>query len=128
MIAVLGATGKVGRATITKLRQEGVPVRAVVRDPVKAGDLSLGPDIAVADLEDTRSVRAAIESADAVQVIGPTYPYSTHASAGMLRTIESIAAALSTCRTGRGRSRPLCRPAYSQLCIDGTARATSPRR
>jgi uncharacterized protein YbjT (DUF2867 family) len=94
VIAVLGATGKIGRATVTKLRQQGVPVRAVVRDPVKAADFGLGPDIAVADLEDTRSVRAAIAGADAVQVICPTYPCSPNASADMVRTIESIGAAL----------------------------------
>ena len=53
MIAVLGATGNIGRATIGKLRQQGVPVRVVVRDPVRAADLNLGFDIVVADLEDT---------------------------------------------------------------------------
>ncbi len=31
MFTVLGATGKVGGTTITALRREGVPVRAVVR-------------------------------------------------------------------------------------------------
>ena len=94
MIAVLGATGKVGRATVARLKPTGVPVRAVVRDPVKAADLSLGPDIVVADLEDTRSIRTAIDGADAVQVICPTYPCSANASADMIRTIEAIGAAL----------------------------------
>lgn len=94
MIAVLGATGKIGRATITKLRQQGVPVRAVARDPVRAADLALGSDIALADLEDTRAIRAAIAGADAVQVICPTYPRSANAAGDMVRTIESIANAL----------------------------------
>ena len=94
MIAVLGATGNIGRATIGKLRQQGVPVRAVVRDPVRAADLNLGFDIVVADLEDTRSVRRAIDGADTVQVICPTYPCSSDAGGDMMRTVEAIAAAL----------------------------------
>jgi uncharacterized protein YbjT (DUF2867 family) len=94
VIAVLGATGKIGRATISKLRQQGEPVRAVVRDPAKAADLALGPDVVVADLADTRSVRAAIDGADAVQVICPTNPRAINASAEMMRTIEAIGAAL----------------------------------
>ena len=94
MIAILGATGKIGRATLTKLRHQGVPVRAVVRDPVTAADMALGSDVAVADLEDTRAVRLAIDGADTVQVICPTYPRSANASADMIRTIEAIGAAL----------------------------------
>jgi len=94
VIAVLGATGNIGRATIGKLRQQGVPVRAVVRDPVRAADLNLGFDIVVADLEDTRSVRRAIDGADTVQVICPTYPCSSDAGGDMMRTVEAIAAAL----------------------------------
>ncbi len=94
MIAVLGATGKIGRATIAKLRKEGVAVRAVARDPVRAADLGLGSDIAIADLEDTRAVRRAIDGAEAVQVICPTYPRSPNAAGDMMRTIEAIAAAI----------------------------------
>lgn len=94
MIAVLGATGKIGRATVAKLRQRGVPVRAVARDRVRAADLALGSDVAIADLEDTRSIRTAIEGAEAVQVICPTYPRSANAAADMVRTIEAIGAAL----------------------------------
>ena len=94
MIAVLGATGKIGRATISRLRQQRVPVRAVVRESAKATDLGSGVDIAVADLADTRAVRAAIDGAETVQVICPTNPRATNASGEMVRTIESICAAL----------------------------------
>jgi len=94
VIAVLGATGKIGRATIGKLRKEGVSVRAVARDPVRAADLALGSDIAIADLEDYRSVREALAGAETVQVICPTYPRSANAAGDMMRTIEAIALAL----------------------------------
>jgi NAD(P)H dehydrogenase (quinone) len=94
VIAVLGATGKIGRATIRALRQQHVPVRAVVRDPAKATDLGSGVEIAVADLADTRAVRAAIDGAETVQVICPTNPRATNASGEMVRMIEAMCAAL----------------------------------
>ncbi|HXB27062.1 MAG TPA: NAD(P)H-binding protein [Gemmatimonadaceae bacterium] len=94
MIAVLGATGKIGRATLSRLRQQRVPVRAVVRETAKATDLGSGVDIAVADLADTRAVRVAIDGAETVQVICPTNPRAANASGEMVRMIESICAAL----------------------------------
>jgi NAD(P)H dehydrogenase (quinone) len=94
VIAVLGATGKIGRATIKALRQQHVPVRAVVRDAAKAKDLGSGVDIAVADLADTRAVRLSLDGAETVQVICPTNPRATNASGEMMRMIESICAAL----------------------------------
>jgi len=94
VIAVLGATGKIGRATLSRLRQQRVPVRAVVRETAKATDLGSGVDIAVADLADTRAVRVAIDGAETVQVICPTNPRAANASGEMVRMIESICAAL----------------------------------
>jgi uncharacterized protein YbjT (DUF2867 family) len=94
VIAVLGATGKIGRATLSRLRQQRVPVRAVVRQSAKATDLGSGVDIAVADLADTRAVRVAIDGAETVQVICPTNPRAANASGEMVRMIESICAAL----------------------------------
>jgi uncharacterized protein YbjT (DUF2867 family) len=37
MFVILGATGKIGGATISALREAGTPVRAVVRERSKAG-------------------------------------------------------------------------------------------
>ncbi len=72
MFVVLGATGKVGGATIARLRQAGAPVRAVVRDAAKAVDLvNLGCEIAVADLWDVPALTRALEGASTVQVICP---------------------------------------------------------
>jgi NAD(P)H dehydrogenase (quinone) len=94
VIAVLGATGRIGRATIDRLRHERVPVRAVVRDPAKAADLGSGVELAVADLADTRAIRSALDGAETVQVICPTNPRATNASGEMVRMIEAICAAL----------------------------------
>jgi NAD(P)H dehydrogenase (quinone) len=72
MFAILGASGKVGRATIEKLRAQGAPVRAVLRESSNKADLeALGCEIAFADLRDTDAIRNAINGANVVQVICP---------------------------------------------------------
>ncbi|MCK9420545.1 MAG: complex I NDUFA9 subunit family protein [Nitrospirae bacterium] len=60
MILVTGGTGFVGRHLIKRLRQESIPVRAIVRDPGKAQALKdLGVDIVKGDLSDTASLEKA---------------------------------------------------------------------
>lgn len=57
MILVTGGTGFVGSHLIKRLRQEGVPVRAVVRNPDKAQALKdLGVDVVKGDMSDTASL------------------------------------------------------------------------
>jgi|HubBroStandDraft_6_1064221.scaffolds.fasta_scaffold382553_2 uncharacterized protein YbjT (DUF2867 family) len=73
MYVILGANGKIGRATIDRLRGHGAPARAVVRDAMRTEDIAAsGCDIAVADFHDASPLRKAIEGATAVQVICPT--------------------------------------------------------
>jgi uncharacterized protein YbjT (DUF2867 family) len=51
MMLITGATGKTGRALVTRLASMNVPVRAMVRDRAKAADLeAAGVQLAVADL------------------------------------------------------------------------------
>ena len=91
VFAVLGATGKVGGSTIAALRKAGARVRAVVRDPSKAGHLvELGCEIAVADLRDKAALARAINGACAVQVICPVRAQSDDAPAEMRQSIEAI--------------------------------------
>ena len=107
MIVVLGATGKVGRATIRELRGRGAPVRAVVRDPANAGELAAwGCDIAVADLRDSTRVRTAPDGAEAMQVICPMIARREDASLEMRGTIDAMCDAL-TCEDC-GDLRPWC--------------------
>lgn len=66
-VAVLGATGQQGGAVAAALLDRGAPVRALVRNPGRAGHLAdRGAQIAVADLDDPASLRAAFEGAAAV--------------------------------------------------------------
>ena len=90
MFVIFGASGNVGLSTVTTLRQAGHPVRAVLRDARRRERFAqLGCDVAIADLTDARAVAAAINGAQAVQMLCPvpiadSDPAATMARAGTL--------------------------------------------
>ena len=98
MFVILGAAGKVGKATATALRRAGCDVRAVVRHDRQRGPLAeLGCDTAVADLFDAASVARVIGGAHAVQVLCPVPDgHSGHPdpAAAMRNMIDAGVAAL----------------------------------
>lgn len=95
LVAIIGASGKVGLATSKSLRQSGVPVRAIVRDASKATQLAdIGCEISVADVQNADEVANAIGNADAVQVIVPPAPQAPDTALQMRQAIESLAQAL----------------------------------
>jgi len=69
MILVTAATGSIGNHLVRRLREQDVPVRALVRDDAKGG--ALGGDYAVGDFDDPASVRAALDGVDRVFLNGP---------------------------------------------------------
>jgi len=67
MILVTGGTGFVGRHLIARLRKEGLPVRAVVRDPSKAQGLkAIGAEVVPGDIADISSLEAAATGVERV--------------------------------------------------------------
>lgn len=99
MFVVLGAAGKIGRATVGALRRHGVPVRTVVRNPSHADEFrGLGCDAEIADLRDAPALARATRGATAVQVICPTGVRADSAAAEMESTIRSIMDALDQTR------------------------------
>ena len=70
MILVTGATGTVGRQVVTQLSEEGVPVRAVTRDPASA-TLPAGVEIVRGDLADPASLEPHLAGADAAFLVWP---------------------------------------------------------
>jgi uncharacterized protein YbjT (DUF2867 family)/limonene-1,2-epoxide hydrolase len=99
MFAIIGAAGKVGYSTSLKLREAGVPVRAILRDATKAGPLrSIGCEVVLADLQDPASLGRAIANAHAVQVICPPAPQAEDAVGDMRLSIDSLATALEQAR------------------------------
>ncbi len=96
MYAILGATGKAGRATIRTLRASGHPVREIVRDLARGAELAAaGCELAVAHLEDHGALASAFKGASAVQVICPVLARADDAFARMTATTEALAAALA---------------------------------
>ena len=67
MILVTGGTGFVGPAIVHALRAADRPVRVLVRDRARAGQLeSLGCELAEGDMTDAASLRAAVKGCDTV--------------------------------------------------------------
>jgi NAD(P)H dehydrogenase (quinone) len=99
MYAILGATGKVGRATIRSLRAQGHAVRAIVRDASKAAELaSAGCELAVADLGDPAALTAAFRGVTAAQVICPVLARASDALGEMSAVSDTLAEALAAAR------------------------------
>jgi len=70
VIVVTGATGTVGRQVVTQLRERGLPVRAVTRDPASAR-LTAGTEVVRADMADPASLEPHLARADAVFLVWP---------------------------------------------------------
>jgi uncharacterized protein YbjT (DUF2867 family) len=85
MILVVGATGQLGSLVVRRLREDGRPVRAMVREPASAGDLAAtGAELVPADLRRSETLGAALTGAEAViataNVVAPTHPGDTSAA------------------------------------------------
>ncbi|GAB3744399.1 NmrA family NAD(P)-binding protein [Microlunatus parietis] len=66
-VLVTGATGRQGGATARALLAAGVPVRALVRDPARAGAIeSQGAELITGDLHDRASLDRAVQGVRAV--------------------------------------------------------------
>jgi uncharacterized protein YbjT (DUF2867 family) len=70
MILVTGATGTVGRQVVTQLSEQGVPVRALSRDPTSA-QLSANTEVVRGDLADPASLEPHLAGVDSVFLVWP---------------------------------------------------------
>jgi NAD(P)H dehydrogenase (quinone) len=114
MYAVTGITGQVGSAIARTLLARGQGVRAVVRDAAKGEPWrSQGAEVAVADLHDAGSLRAAFDGVDGVFAMlppyfapQPGYPEAREVVAALRRALEASApprvVALSSIGAHRG--------------------------
>jgi NAD(P)H dehydrogenase (quinone) len=102
MFSIIGATGRIGGAAARELRRRGRAVRAIVRDPGKAGALAeAGCEIAVADIADTEVLATALRGAEGVLAVVPLNPSRGDAAAETRGLIDSLARALEAARPPR---------------------------
>jgi NAD(P)-dependent dehydrogenase (short-subunit alcohol dehydrogenase family) len=121
MILVTGATGNVGRQVVNQLIDAGERVRAISRDPARAG-LPAGVEVLPADLREPGGLPVALDGVDAAYL----FPVRGHLGgflsaarkAGLCRVVllsslavtsSSLVRALSVARSakvGRGLGRP----------------------
>lgn len=95
MFAIIGSTGKIGKATTTQLLKRGLQVRAIARESSNVDELAqMDCEICVADLNDVPSLVQAFQGADAVQVICPPNPRAEDPLADMESMIDGISSAL----------------------------------
>ncbi len=96
MFVIMGATGKVGGAALEVLKQHGVALRAVARDPARAQ--RLGVAIVRGDASETESLVAAFSGAQAAFVM-LVPPYQARDVLAESRAMaRSIAAAVRSAR------------------------------
>ncbi|CAB3756259.1 NmrA family transcriptional regulator [Burkholderia sp. MSh2] len=96
MFVIFGASGNVGLSTVTALRSAGHPVRAVLHDARHRERFAqLGCDVAIAPLTDAHAIAAALEGAQAVQILCPVPAADPDPAATMAQTIDIATAALA---------------------------------
>jgi len=92
-ILVIGATGNVGRPVVTALREAGVGVRALTRDP-NGAPLPEGVEAACGDLTAPATLDAALDGVDAVFLVWtaprPAVASALERIAGRVRRIVAL--------------------------------------
>ena len=95
MYAITGITGQVGGALGNALLDQGLPVRAVVRDADKGASWAArGCDVALADMNDATALTAAFAGANAVFILPPSEFDPMPGYKQARETIDAIVAAL----------------------------------
>src|SRR4051794_19607333 len=81
-VLITGATGDTGRAAVKEAIDLGLAVRAMVHSKDARSDalVKLGAEIAIGDLLDINTIRAAMEGVEAAYFVWPVQPGLIHAT------------------------------------------------
>lgn len=102
MYAITGISGKVGGALARELIAKKQPIRAILRNEAKAAEWrERGCDIALAEMDDAKSLALAFNGADAVFILPPSEFDPEPGFPEARRVIEAVATALSEARPGK---------------------------
>lgn len=102
MYAITGITGQVGGALGNALLEQGLPVRAIVRNSGKGASWAArGCEVALADMNDAAALTTAFAGAEAVFILPPSEFDPTPGYVQARETIDAIVAALVAARPKR---------------------------
>jgi len=102
MYAITGITGKVGGALARTLLDNNQPVRAILRDELKAAAWKArGCDVALAEMEDAPNLAKAFEDAEGVFILPPSEFDPEPGFPEARRVIEAVTKAVAAARPGR---------------------------
>jgi uncharacterized protein YbjT (DUF2867 family) len=90
VILLTGATGTVGSALLPRLVASGAPVRCLVRDPRRLGELRVRVQIALGDLAQPASFRNALRGVDTVVHLGASIRDQLRASIEELNAMATF--------------------------------------
>jgi uncharacterized protein YbjT (DUF2867 family) len=94
VILVTGATGKVGQEVVRQLAAAGLPVRALVRDPLRASHIRLpGVEVVIGDLAKPETLAGPLSGAERVFLLSSPDPDQVTLQGNLIRP-----------RAGRGRA------------------------
>ena len=95
MFVIAGVTGHVGSVVARELLSHGAKIKVLVRDSAKGQEWSKkGAEVAVATLEDTKALTAALKGAKAFFTLLPPNYQASNFYAVQRKTADSIAAAV----------------------------------
>ena len=102
MYAITGITGKVGGALARTLLAAKQPIRAVLRDELKAAAWKAqGCEVALAEMEDAPNLATAFEGAEGVFILPPSEFDPEPGFPEARRFIAAVTTALAAARPGR---------------------------
>jgi uncharacterized protein YbjT (DUF2867 family) len=104
-ILVIGATGNVGSAAVVALRRRGASVRAFVRDPTV--QLPNGVEVAVGDLDDAASIRAALDGVDRVLLSSGDGPRKVQQETAVIDSAANVELLVKASTIGARAGSPL---------------------
>ena len=100
MILLTGATGTLGSALLRRLTASGEPVRCLVRDPRKLGDLRVRVQIALGDLSEPSSFRNALRGVETVIHLAAAIRDQPRASIEELNAVATLRLVRAAERSG----------------------------
>src|SRR6476469_8544053 len=97
--AIAGALGNTGRVAAETLLGAGKAVRALVRDPARAGSLkSKGAEVVAVDLMDEHALAGALEGAEGAYLLLPPAAQKADVFAHFAKVTETYARAVRKAR------------------------------